>query len=605
MQPLPATAVRRDGTPVLSVQDLAVHFRSGAHWHAAVRGISFEVQAGETVALVGESGSGKSATALAVMGLLPHRTARVQGQVLLDGRALQALPERALQAVRGDQAAMVFQEPMTSLNPVLTIGEQIAEVLVVHRGLAPRAARAEALALLQRVRIPAAQQRYGEYPHRFSGGMRQRVMIAMALACQPRLLIADEPTTALDVTTQAAILALIRELQQETGMAVLFITHDLGVVAELADRTVVMRHGAVLEAQATAALFAAPVHAYTRALIAAQPVLPAMDAQDDDGAALAASAVPPGAPAAEPPALAVRGLRAHFEVRTGAFGRAQGRVHAVENVSFQVAAGETLALVGESGSGKSTVARAIARLIEPTAGQVLVGGQDLLQLGKRELQAARRAVQMVFQDPYGSLDPRMAVGASIAEPLLHHRVLARDQVQQRVAELLVQVGLEPGMAARWPHEMSGGQRQRVCIARAIALRPRVLVADEAVSALDVSVKVQIIALLRRLQQEHRIAMLFITHDISVIAQLSDRIAVMYQGEIVEHGATDALLRRPRHPYTRRLIAAVPRIAPARRSDAAAAAAPAAEEQTSPVRPFGHVPPTRRYVQLAPDHFVLA
>ncbi|WP_326544329.1 ABC transporter ATP-binding protein [Pseudorhodoferax sp.] len=598
MLPLPAQPVLSSTpstAPVLAVADLTIGFRRGSDWHAAVRGISFEVGAGETLALVGESGSGKSATALAIMGLLPHRTARTAGRVLLDGRDLLALPERALQAVRGDQVAMVFQEPMTSLNPVLPVGEQIAEVLVAHRGLAPRAARAEALALLQRVRIPAAQTRYGEYPHRFSGGMRQRVMIAMALACQPRLLIADEPTTALDVTTQAAILALVRELQQETGMAVLFITHDLGVVSEVADRTVVLRHGAIVEAQATAALFAAPRQDYTRTLIAAQPVLPDLEALADTPVALA----PP--PDTAPAALDVRGLCTYFDVRTGAFGRTQGRVHAVENVSFQVAPGQTLALVGESGSGKSTIARSIARLVAPTAGQVLVGGQDLLRLGPRALQAARRAVQMVFQDPYGSLDPRMAIGASIAEPLLHHRVLAREQVPARVAELLVQVGLEPGMATRLPHEMSGGQRQRVCIARAIALRPAVLIADEAVSALDVSVKVQIIELLRSLQAAHGIAMLFITHDISAIARLSDRMAVMYQGEIVEHGATGALLRQPRHAYTRRLIEAVPRIGPARR----AAAVPVAEEQTSPVRPLDHRPTVRRQQQVGPDHFVVA
>ncbi|WP_082621973.1 ABC transporter ATP-binding protein [Bordetella sp. N] len=553
--------------PLLSVAGLRVAFRAQDAWREVVHGVSFALHAGETLAIVGESGSGKSVTALAIMRLLSTEHARSAGRVTLGDQDLLALPEHAMQGIRGNRISMVFQEPMTSLNPVLSVGYQIAEALRQHRGLTGRAALAEAARLLDRVHVPNARGRIKDYPQQFSGGMRQRVMIAMALACEPDLLIADEPTTALDVTIQAQILDLIRELQADTRMAALFITHDMGVVAEIADRTLVMYQGHAVEAGTTTEVFEAPRHTYTRALLAAVPRLGALQgkARPEPFSLVDVATGTSQAPAFEaslpradaPPILAVNGLSTRFDVRGGLFGRITTRIHAVENVSFSIQPGETLALVGESGSGKSTIGRSIVGLVSPTSGSIALDGRDIGTLPRAELVSARKRMQMLFQDPYASLDPRQTVGQAIAEPLLFHGLANRAGVDEQVADALRRVKLDPDMAGRYPHEFSGGQRQRVCLARILGLQPSLIVADESVSALDVSVKARIINLMLQLQAELGIAYLFISHDLAAVERISHRIAVMYLGEIVEIGPRDAILGNPQHPYTRRLLAAVP------------------------------------------------
>ncbi|KTS11328.1 glutathione ABC transporter ATP-binding protein [Methylobacterium radiotolerans] len=596
--------------PILSVSDLTVSFRSDWRWREVVHGVSFDVGPRETVALVGESGSGKSVSALSILRLLPRDASRIGGRVRFAGRELLAAPEAEMRRVRGDSIAMIFQEPMTSLNPVLTIGFQIAEALIRHRGLSRSAAEAEALRLLDKVRIPAARSRLHEYPHRFSGGMRQRVMIAMALACRPKLLIADEPTTALDVTIQAQILDLIKSLQDEEGMSVLFITHDMGVVAEIADRTVVMYRGRAVEAGPTARIFDAPAEPYTRALLAAVPRLGTMAGRPrpmrfpvvDRATGLAAPTpeTPDTVRAAERPVLEVRDLTTRFDIRSGLLGRVTGRVHAVERVSFSLAAGETLALVGESGCGKSTTGRSILRLVEPLSGSVLLDGEDVTGLDPKTLRTRRQRMQMIFQDPFASLDPRLSVGAAVAEPLLINRLATPREARRRAEDLLARVGLPPETAGRFPHEFSGGQRQRICIARALALNPRLIVADEAVSALDVSVKAQVVNLMLDLQAELGLAYLFISHDMAVVERVSHRVAVMYLGEIVEIGPRAAIFGDPQHPYTRKLLAAVPVPDPARRG---ARHALRDDEIRSPIRVPDYVAPERLYREVAPGHVV--
>ncbi|MET7243653.1 ABC transporter ATP-binding protein [Methylobacterium sp. EM32] len=597
-------------TPILSVQDLTVAFRSEQAWRPVVHGVSFEIGPKETVALVGESGSGKSVTALSIMRLTPRDATRTGGRVLLEGRDLLRLPDAEMRRIRGDDVAMIFQEPMTSLNPVLTVGFQIGEALRLHRGLSRAEAEAETVRLFDKVRIPAAASRVHDYPHRFSGGMRQRVMIAMALACRPKLLIADEPTTALDVTIQAQILDLIKLLQEEEGMSVLFITHDMGVVAEIADRTVVMVDGRAVETGATEQIFRRPTHPYSRALLAAVPTLGAMKGQPHParfpivdratGEPEAAVPLPDTVREGARPVLEVKGLTTRFDIRGGLLSRVRGRVHAVENVSFAVREGETLALVGESGCGKSTTGRSVLRLIEPVAGSVLLDGEDVLGLSPAALRACRRRMQMIFQDPFASLDPRMSVGAAIAEPLLINRLCSRAQARERAADLLRRVGLKPEMASRFPHEFSGGQRQRICIARTLALEPRLIVADESVSALDVSVKAQVVNLMLDLQASLGLAYLFISHDMAVVERVSHRVAVMYLGEIVEIGPRAAIFGAPQHPYTKKLIAAVPVPDPGRRRQLHAVRS---DEIKSPIRPVDYVPPERLYREVSPGHVV--
>ena len=598
-------------SPILSVSGLTTSFRVEGAWRSVVRGTTFDIAPKETVALVGESGSGKSVSALSIMRLTPPGSSKIEGSVRLSGKELLTLPEAKMREVRGNEIAMIFQEPMTSLNPVLTIGFQIAEALMLHRGLSRSAAEAEVVRLLEKVRIPAAKARFHDYPHRFSGGMRQRVMIAMALACKPKLLIADEPTTALDVTIQAQILELIKLLQEEEGMSVLFITHDMGVVAEIADRTVVMYNGEQVETGRTEEIFANPQKPYTKALLSAVPRLGSMEGRRrpmrfpvvdrKTGLSDVPEETADTVAASQRPVLEVANLTTRFEIRSGLLGSVSGRVHAVENVSFSLLSGETLALVGESGCGKSTPGRSVLRLIEPLSGSVLLDGEDVLKLDQKTLRERRARMQMIFQDPFASLNPRMTVGTAVAEPLLINKLANRREAQDKVADLLERVGLQPDMASRFPHEFSGGQRQRIAIARALAVEPRLVVADEAVSALDVSVKAQVINLMLELQERMKLAYLFISHDMAVVERVSHRVAVMYLGEIVEIGPREAIFGNPQHPYTRRLLAAVPVADPARRHEKRPVSN---DEIRSPVRPPDYVPPARQYREVSPGHAVM-
>ena len=600
-----------DKQPVLRVQNLTTSFLGEGGWRPVVKNISFDVGAGETVALVGESGSGKSVTSLSVMRLLQPDTSRIEGNILLAGKDILQLSEQEMQKVRGNDVAMIFQEPMTSLNPLYTVGDQICEALLCHRNMSKAEAKAEALRLMDKVRIPSAASRFNEYPHRFSGGMRQRVMIAMALVTRPKLLIADEPTTALDVTIQGQILDLIKTLQEEEGTSVLFINHDMGVVAEVADRTVVMYHGDAVETGDTAEIFHQAKHPYTRALLSAVPALGSMTGRARPlrfpvvdirtGTALPPVEAADTVAQDVPPVLDVKGLTTRFTIHSGLFGKLAGRVHAVENISFSLQPGETLSLVGESGCGKSTTGRSIMRLIEPQSGSVMVNGQDVMAMAGHELQGLRRTMQMIFQDPYASLNPRMRIGASIAEPFLEHKLGTKQQARERVADLLERVGLKADMASRFPHEFSGGQRQRICIARALALDPKLIVADESVSALDVSIKAQVINLLLDLQSSLNLSFLFISHDMAVVERLSHRVAVMYLGEIVEIGPRAAVFENPQHPYTKKLMAAVPVPDPARRG---MRRGQIADELHSPVRAPDYVPVERRMREVSEGHFII-
>ena len=601
------------------VDNLTVRFSTSERTVEAVRNLSFHVDRGETLAVVGESGSGKSVTSLALMRLVEHGGGKIaNGSMLLRRRSGEVLDlvnstESRLRSVRGADVAMIFQEPMTSLNPVFPVGEQIAESIRLHQGRGKAAARAEALRMLELVRIPEARRVLDRFPHQLSGGMRQRVMIAMALSCKPQLLIADEPTTALDVTIQAQILQLIRELQKEMHMGVLFITHDMGVVAEIADRVLVMYRGDKVEEGVSDNVFAAPQHPYTRALLSAVPKLGAMQGTDlpakfellrtEASADTVASdqATPQDTVRADAgPILRVRDLVTRFDVRSGLFGRVKRRVHAVEKISFDLYPGETLALVGESGCGKSTTGRSLLRLVESQSGAIEFGGKNIRELPTRELQALRRNIQFIFQDPFASLDPRVTVGFSIMEPLLIHNIAKGAEAQQRVDWLLQKVGLPPEVAQRYPHEFSGGQRQRIAIARALALNPKVVVADESVSALDVSIQAQIVNLMLDLQRELGVAFLFISHDMAVVERISHRVAVMYLGQIVEIGPRRAVFEAPQHAYTRKLMAAVPVADPSRRHKPRALLE---GEIPSPIRAVGDEPVVPPLVQVAPGHFV--
>jgi peptide/nickel transport system ATP-binding protein len=595
---------------VLSVGNLTTAFRRNGVWTPVVNDVSFSVAAGETVAIVGESGSGKSVTAMSIMRLLPERTSRVTGTIRLGDTDLLSLPETQMQDIRGNDIAMIFQEPMTSLNPVLTVGRQIAEAIIRHRSVSKAQARVETVRLLERVRIPAAASRFDEYPHQLSGGMLQRVMIAMALACRPRLLIADEPTTALDVTVQAEILQLIKVLQDEENMAVLFITHDMGVVAEIADRTVVMFRSRALETGATEQIFARPENIYTKALLSAVPRLGSMEGRNfpatfpltdtDTGTVLAEREISGTVAGDKRPILEVRNLVTRFDIKSGLLGRVSGRVHAVENVSFDLYEGETLSLVGESGCGKSTTGRSVLRLIEPVSGSIHINGEDVRALDAARLLKQRQRMQMIFQDPFSSLNPRMRIGDAIAEPMITHGLATAKDARERVADLMLRVGLQADMARRFPHEFSGGQRQRISIARALTLNPGLIVADEAVSALDVSIKAQVVNLMMELQEQLKIAYLFISHDMAVVERVSHRVAVMYLGEIVEIGTRAQIFSNPQHAYTRRLLSAVPIAEPARRHLRRAAQS---GEIGSAVRPVDYQPPLAQYLEPSPGHLV--
>ncbi|CAJ0698829.1 Glutathione import ATP-binding protein GsiA [Ralstonia mannitolilytica] len=615
-QPSASSVIAMPDQRVVQVQDLSVRFATSERVVDAVRNLSFHVDRGETLAVVGESGSGKSVTSLALMRLVEHGGGKIiGGQMHLRRRNgevldLASASPAAMRGVRGADIAMIFQEPMTSLNPVFTVGEQIAESIRLHQGKPASEAKAEALRMLELVRIPEARNVLGRYPHQLSGGMRQRVMIAMALSCKPSLLIADEPTTALDVTIQAEILQLIRALQQDLHMAVVFITHDMGVVAEVADRVLVMYKGDRVEEGPSATVFAQPAHPYTRALLSAVPRLGSMQGTDGparfpllrvDGTAAAVDTTPqPAASHDVQPILRVRDLVTRFDVPTGIFGRVTRRVHAVEQVSFDLYPGETLALVGESGCGKSTTGRSLLRLVECQSGSIEFAGQNIGELKGPALQTLRRNIQFIFQDPFASLDPRVPVGYSIMEPLLVHKVASGKEAQQRVEWLLDKVGLQAAHASRYPHEFSGGQRQRICIARALALNPKVVIADESVSALDVSIQAQIVNLMLDLQKEFGVAFLFISHDMAVVERISHRVAVMYLGQIVEIGPRRAIFENPQHPYTKKLMSAVPIADPARRHLKRELST---HEIPSPIRAVGDLPVVQPLVQVAPDHFV--
>ncbi|MEM7041819.1 MAG: ABC transporter ATP-binding protein [Pseudomonadota bacterium] len=580
-------SARRTSDFVLSVENLSVSFGRGASRNRAVQNLSYELEAGETLAIVGESGSGKSMSSLALLGLLPPGVATVEtGQARFDGRDLLAMPEAEITALRGDRITMIFQEPMTSLNPVLTIGRQLTEGLIVHKGMSMREAEARSIEMIDRVRIPNPASRLRQYPHELSGGMRQRIMIAMAMASDPAVLIADEPTTALDVTVQAQILDLMRDLKREFGTSIILITHDMGVVAEMADRVVVMHRGRKVEEGTVGAVFETPRENYTKALLAAVPKL----------GSFATTAEPPvvvnqpKTPARETTLVSARNLTKRFK-SGGWLSRDEG-VLAMDDVGFDLAPGETLAIVGESGSGKSTTGRAVLRLIEVDKGEIQVDGQDMRALGQTSLRGARRTMQMIFQDPFASLNPRMSAGRLVMEPMAIHGVASGSELSDRCAELFRRVGLEANHMRRYPHEFSGGQRQRICIARALGPGPKLIVADEPTSALDVSVQAQVLDLMLELQQSLGLAYLFISHDMAVVEQMSHRVAVMHKGRIVEMGPRQTVLNDPRHAYTKTLLAAVPVPDPTRKRGIL----PTLDVDAMPTGPL---------TEVAADHWVAA
>jgi len=540
-------------SPLLKVVNLQVSFGHDENTEFAVDDVSFSINREETFALLGESGSGKSITALSIMRLLPVAARINQGNIFLDDKDLLALPEFAMRDIRGGRIAMIFQEPQTSLNPVLTVGQQIGETLKRHKNMRGVEQRHRSIELLESVGIPEAERRINEYPHQFSGGMKQRIMIAIALAGEPDLLIADEPTTALDVTIQAQVLDLLRQIQKDTGMAILFITHDLAVASEMADDVAVMRYGKIVEQNSKDSFYANPVHPYSRELFDALPSRSKRDAEvgsvqktmaSDDTHAL----------------LKVRDLKVHFPIKKGLLKKTVGFVRAVDGVSIDIYSGQTFAMVGESGSGKTTFGKGILQLLHATDGSVVFEGQELTQLKGKALRQKRSDIQIVFQDPYSSMNPRMMIADVVAEGMIAQGIGGSKQLRmKRVDELLEQVGLEPSHKSRYPHEFSGGQRQRICIARALAVEPKLIVCDEPTSALDVSVQAQILELLKDLQRNMGLSYLFITHNISVVEYLAHYVAVMYQGKIVEQGTVDEVITNPQDPYTQKLLAAVPRL----------------------------------------------
>ena len=597
-------------TPIADIRGLRVEFQTKDGTVVGVEDVSFSVNPGETVCIVGESGSGKSVSSLSLMRLVEFGGGTIAGGDLVfdrkdaDAIDLAATEQDLMRTIRGNEIGMIFQEPMTALNPVFTVGRQLTEGLRIHKGMSKRAAEARALELLKQVRIPEPERRLKQYPHELSGGMRQRVVIAMALACEPRLLIADEPTTALDVTIQAEILALMDRLKRETGTALMFITHDMAVVAQMADRVVVMFRGNKVEEGTVEEIFENPQHPYTQALLAAVPKLGEMRGKAapepmkllgrDQGE------IAP-IPGTEDVLLEVRNLTTRFPVKGGFFRRTVANVHAVEDISFTINKGQTLSLVGESGCGKSTAGRSILRLVEPMAGEIVLDGKDIMALNDRDLREARRDMQMIFQDPFASLNPQMQLADQVAEPMENFGMFEGSERQDRVAMLFDRVELPRSFMRRYPHELSGGQRQRVAIARALALNPKLIIADEAVSALDVSVQAQVLNLMMELQAELGVSYLFISHDMAVVERVSHHVGVMYLGRIVEMGPRARVFENPQHPYTQALMKAVPIADPRQRKS---------EKDLnfkpipSPIHPVGYTPALSAYDEVEPGHLVL-
>ena len=595
---------------IASYRNLKVEFETKDGTVTGVEDVSFDVNAGETVCIVGESGSGKSVSSLSMMRLVEFGGGKISGGELIfdrkNGEKVDVIKSNMslMRTIRGNEIGMIFQEPMTALNPVFTVERQLTEGLRLHKNLRKSEAREKALDLLREVRIPEPEQRIKQYPHELSGGMRQRVVIAMAMACEPRLLIADEPTTALDVTIQAEILALMDRLKRETGTAVMFITHDMAVVAQMADRVVVMYHGKKVEEGTVEEIFENPKHDYTKSLLAAVPKLGEMR-----GKALPEPMKLVGVSdqnlnpisGTNEALLTVKNMTTRFPVKGGFFRRTVANVHAVEDVSFTINKGQTLSLVGESGCGKSTAGRSLLRLVEPISGKIDLDGQDILALPPKELREARRHIQMVFQDPFASLNPQMQLSDQVAEPLRNFDTHKGKDLDDRVAMLFDRVELPKSFMRRFPHELSGGQRQRVAIARALALNPKLIIADEAVSALDVSVQAQVLNLMMELQSELGLSFLFISHDMAVVERVSHQVGVMYLGRIVEMGPRGSVFENPQHAYTQALIKAVPIADPRKRK----------EEKDlnfkpipSPIHPIGHKPEQSVYKETSPGHFVL-
>jgi peptide/nickel transport system ATP-binding protein/glutathione transport system ATP-binding protein len=598
--------------PIAQLKGLRVEFQTKDGPVVGVEDVSFDINPGETVCVVGESGSGKSVSSLSLMRLVEFGGGTIAGGKLLFDRGAGAGGDvdladadgTAMRGIRGNEIGMIFQEPMTALNPVFTIGRQLTEGLRLHKSLTRSQAEARALELLREVRIPEPERRLAQYPHELSGGMRQRVVIAMALACKPRLLIADEPTTALDVTIQAEILALMDRLKRETGTAVMFITHDMAVVAQVADRVVVMFRGNKVEEGPVAEIFENPQHPYTKALLAAVPKLGEMAGKPlpEPMRLLGRGGqdIKPIAGTTEP-LLTVKNLTTRFPVKGGFFRRTIANVHAVEDLSFTLNKGQTLSLVGESGCGKSSAGRSILRLVEPQSGQIRIGDTDIMALGPQKLRRARQDMQMIFQDPFASLNPQMQLSDQVAEPIHNYGKLTGQAVQDRVAMLFDRVELPRSFMRRYPHELSGGQRQRVAIARALALSPKLIIADEAVSALDVSVQAQVLNLMMELQEQLGVSYLFISHDMAVVERVSHQVGVMYLGRIVELGPRAQVFENPQHPYTQALMKAVPIADPRQRK---------AEKDLnfkpipSPIHPVGYDAAPSEYREVEPGHFVL-
>ena len=613
-KPNNAKAANPLAQPVAQIDRLRVEFTTKSGTVVAVKNVSFDISAGETVAVVGESGSGKSVSSLSLMRLVEYGGGKItQGRLLFDrGHEQIDMTDANIEtarAIRGNEIGMIFQEPMTSLNPVFTVGRQLTEGLRLHQKLTQAEANKRALALLEQVRIPEPERQLRRYPHELSGGMRQRVVIAMALACKPRLLIADEPTTALDVTIQAEILALINRLKKENGTAVLFITHDMAVVAQMADRVVVMFRGEKVEEGTVQQIFESPKHSYTKSLLSAVPRLGEMHGKANPeplrlvnlASNDTADQLTPIPIKDEKILLEVKNLTTRFPVKGGLFRRLVARVHAVEDVSFSLRTGETLSLVGESGCGKSTCGRSILRLVEPQSGTIRLNGEEVLKMSPAQLRQARRQMQMVFQDPFASLNPQMQLANQVAEPLRNYKLAKGSELMDQVASLFEQVELPRSFMRRYPHELSGGQRQRIAIARALALNPKLIVADEAVSALDVSVQAQVLNLMMALQRDLGISILFISHDMAVVERVSHSVAVMYLGRIVEIGSRKEIFENPQHPYTKSLLASVPIADPRQRKIEGELNF---KPIPSPIHPIDYNPTPSLYREVTPNHLIL-